>query len=114
MNDNARVPNRRNMIGSDEVTTSILNAACGKIGSSPTINRKICELQQTATSFHEDTGEMAHIHLLISCRENCSSDTGQRIRLFPIVSQLFHSALSTSRKGSSAAARAIRDAFLVA
>ena len=57
---------------------------------------------------------MAHIHLFISCRENGSSDTAQRILLFPIVSQLFHSELSTSRKGSSAAAQATRDAFLVA
>ena len=62
----------------------------------------------------EEIGEMARIHSFISCRENGSSDGGQRINLFSIVSQLFHSALCTSRKGSKSVAQASRDAFLVA
>ena len=61
MNDNAYATNRRNMNDRAAVTTSILNAACGKTGSSPTINRKICELQQAPTSLQEEIGEIAYI-----------------------------------------------------
>ena len=57
---------------------------------------------------------MAHIHLFTSCPESGSSSAGQRIHLFPIASQIFHYALSTSRKRSNSAAQAVRDVFLVA
>ena len=107
MSENAHVPNHRSMNGRDAVPTSISNSACGRIGSSPTVNGKICELQQATTSLQEEIDEMAQIHLFISCRENGSSHAGQRIHMFPIVSQLFHSALSTSWKGSSTASQAI-------
>ena len=53
------------------------------------------------------------IHLFISCRGNDSAEASLKTHLFPIVSKLFQSALHTSLKGSSSAAQAIRDAFLV-
>ena len=51
MNDNAHVPHRRNMNGRDAMTTSILIAACGKIGSNPSINQKNLRVTTSSNIF---------------------------------------------------------------
>ena len=59
-------------------------------------------------------GTMGQIHLFLSCRDPTTPSGNEHFHLFPIVSKLFHSALLTSRKGSSTATQAIRNAFFVA
>ncbi len=54
-----------------------------------------------------------YIHSFISCHANDDTASFQNFHLFPIVSNLFHAALNTLRIGSTVAAQAIWDSFLV-
>ena len=76
----------------------MLNASCGKIGSSPIINSKFRDLQQAALFLQEELGEITQISLFISCRDNNGNETILNSHLFPSCRKYFNLHLTLHEK----------------
>lgn len=93
---------------------AMADAAIRSFGGGDSIGKKVYDFIRAANELQTELRGIGKVHCFLSCTpENSTSQCGSR-NLVPVVSDLFHSALSISNPRSSIAGMAIRDAFLIA
>jgi len=79
--------------------------------ASQAVNKLLGDFMQAANDLQNDIPQRANLHCFISI-PGTPNETESSI--FPLVSSLFHSALHSSRRGSTIVGQALRDTFLIA
>jgi len=90
------------------------SAATEVLGGSQSVREKMGEFMKAATTLAGVIPGDAELHCFITCKGNLRESPADREQLFPLKSNLFHSALHASQRGCTVAGQALRDAFLIA
>jgi len=86
-------------------------AAMRAMPASQAVNKLLGDFMQAANNLQHEIPQGANLHCFLSI-PGTSNETESSI--FPLVSSLFHSALHSSRRGSTIVGQALRDTFLIA
>ncbi len=82
-------------------------------GNSP-IHSLVYEVVRVLIELQYAIGEDGQVHYFLTCKNLESSNQDASKNLFPFFSILYHSSLIANTRGSTTAAKAIRDAFCIA
>jgi len=96
------------------IQESMCAAAITAMGGSDSIDKNVRNFMEAAKALQEVVPEGANLHCFISCPSINNRSGGEESNLFPLVSNLFHTALHASRRGSTVVGQALRDTFLIA
>lgn len=97
-----------------EIQKAMADQTIKTLGDSNLLRHLMYNLVQAAIELQSAIAQKGNIHVFLSCASTESANAARDQNLYPVVSNLYHSALMASNSGSTVVAQAIRDAFLLA